>query len=233
MQKIDLSKKDEKALKSLLKKYIDAGKTYNDFSSNRKDAYFFTSTVGVRACPYCNINYTYTAASALRPDIDHFEPKYKETALALDLKNLIPCCQQCNSRVKLRKPFKQSTHIHPYHHDFNSIIRFSIDLNSPEYLSSKSFKIQFVPRQNCYSDHLAKANNSIVDLKLTERYQHHKVDVIDLFKKAKHYHKARINEIEDLVGAKELEAALFSHRQDDINQAPLSKLTNDILDIIL
>jgi len=233
MQKINLTPKNKQKLETLLKKYQDAGKTYSNFSRNRKDAYLYTRTINVRACPYCNINYTYTVYNILRPDIDHFEPQCKKANLTLQQNNLIPSCQQCNSRIKLRKKFSASTHIHPYLDDFNAIKKFSIDLKTTSYLSTESFDLIFKDTATASKNQLTRAERSIKDLGLEKRYYYHKEDVVDLFKKAKYYSKSRLKEIEDILDTKQLELALFSHRHKDINQAPLSKLTNDILDIIL
>jgi len=203
--------------------------------------YLYTSILGLRACPYCNINHVYTVYTnpehsenpVLRPDIDHFEPKSEATNLTLKQNNLIPSCQQCNSRVKLRKIFSNNTHIHPYLDDFNEIMSFTISIKTTNYTDSKSFNIDFKSNPKASIDDINKAKNSIRDLALVERYHYHKEDVVDVFKKAKYYGKSRIREIEELVNAKELEVALFTHTYEEINQSPLSKLKNDILQIIL
>ena len=241
MQKIHLSKVKKEKLKKLLKKYKDVGKTYAQFSSCKKDAYLYTTTIGLRACPYCNINHVYTVYNnpkhchdeRLRPDIEHFETQKESTNLTLEQNNLIPVCQQCNSRVKLRKSFSSKTHIHPYLDDFNGIMIFTIQISATNYLDTNSFDIYFESKHGASKSDIDKANNSIRDLALVERYHYHKEDIVDVFKKAKYYGRYRIKEIEKLVKAKDLEIALFSHRDEDINQAPLSKLKNDILEIIL
>ena len=71
MKRIELNKEQIDKLKNMLLEY----ETYKQFSRS-KDAYIFTKTIGVKICPYCNINYTMTidarAKHILRPDIDHF-----------------------------------------------------------------------------------------------------------------------------------------------------------------
>ena len=235
MQKIHLSKAKKVKLEGLLKKYLDAGKTYDQFSSCKKDAYLYTSSVGSRVCPYCNINYAYTVYEGYiaRPHIDHFQPKSKHKSESLNQINLIPCCSTCNSSIKGDQDFSSETHIHPYLDDFNQIMCFTIQIGSTSYIDSNSFDIAFKSKPGASASDINKANNTIRDLAWVERYHYHKEDIVDVFKKAKYYGRSRIKEIEKLVKAKDLEIALFSHRYEDINQAPLSKLKNDILEIIL
>jgi hypothetical protein len=247
MQKIILSNDQKAKLNAILNRHA----SYAKFSANQKDAYEYTATLGVRVCPYCNINYTYTvyerpnddgspgpySSPACRPDMDHFELKSVVTGLSLAQQNLIPACQQCNSRVKLRQVFNPSTHIHPFQDDFDSIKRFTINLGGPDYLDRKSFSIGFANRSSNAGD-LTRADKSIEDLRLLARYQYHKEDVVDLLKKANYYHQQRLREIGDLVGKElvgvaELRRHLFLSEMKPINESPLSKLRRDTLNIIL
>jgi hypothetical protein len=172
-----------------------------------------------------------------RPDLDHFEAQTVSSGLSLAQENLVPACQQCNSRIKLRKVFRSSTHIHPFKDDFDSIKRFRIDLKAPDYLDRKSFSICFADRQSNALD-VERANRSIEDLRLLPRYQYHKEDVVDLFKKASFYHRHRLCEIGQLVGgpglgAIELRRHLFLSEMKPINESPLAKLRRDTLETIL
>ncbi len=237
MQKIELTPETECRLGEILKSF----KTYKSFSSNKDKAYEFCSLLGLRACPYCNINHVYTVyrklgllrKPMLRPDIDHFIPKAINSALELESTNLVTCCQSCNSRIKLDKYFSSRTHIHPLELDFNGIKKFGIDLELTNYLNFSSFSLVFRDRVDAKGDDIIRANKSIVDLALEERYQYHKEDVVDLFKRAKYYHRCRLEEINSLVGESIRRKELFPDVTENINSKPLSKLTNDILSIIL
>lgn len=247
MQKVELSQDQKTKLNAILNRHS----SYEKFSATQKDAYEYTATVGLRVCPYCNINYTYTvyerpchdglpgpySTTVCRPDLDHFEAKSIVTGLSLAQQNLIPACQQCNSRIKLRKIFSPSTHIHPFMDDFDSIKCFIIELKSPDYLDRKSFSISFSSRASNVGD-VTRADRSINDLRLLPRYQYHKEDVVDLFKKASYYHRYRLREIDQLVrepifGEIELRRHLFLSDMKPINESPLAKLRRDTLAIIL
>ena len=156
MQRIVLTTVKKRKLNKILNRHS----TYKKFSATKIDAYEYTATLGVRVCPYCNIHFTYTVyettntngvggtheTPVCRPDIDHFEMQSKTGELSLAQDNLIPACQQCNSRVKFRKEFKKSTHLHPFYDDFDSIKRFSIDLMAPDFSKIKNFRITFSNR---------------------------------------------------------------------------------------
>lgn len=247
MQRVDLSQDQKTKLNTILNRHG----SYKKFSATKNDAFEYTATVGLRVCPYCNINYTYTvyerpchdglpgpySTPVCRPDLDHFEAKSLVTGLSLAQQNLIPACQQCNSRIKLRQVFSPLTHIHPFKDDFDSIKRFTIDLKSPDYLDRSSFSIGFVSRTAIASD-AVRADRSIKDLRLLPRYEYHKEDVVDLFKKASYYHRYRLREIEKLVGEPsfgevELRRHLFLSEMKPINESPLAKLRRDTLAIVL
>lgn len=250
MQKIEILKNQQHKLNKLLNRYA----SYEKFSASKKDAYEYTRVLNVRVCPYCNIHFTYTVCRELakakkmrrhyvcRADLDHFEPKYTPSGKpkALNVSNLIPCCQQCNSRVKLRKEFRLTTHVHPYVDDLDSIVRFSVELVAADYLNVKNFRVLIVPRDRNHLD-LGRARRTIEDLKLEVRYQYHKPEILDIFKRAKFYHRRKIEEVVDIVKyprvdkqikCSELFANLFLKRTSQINSIPLSKMNNDILDIV-
>lgn len=241
MQKIELSKDQKRKLNQLLNRHS----TYEKFSASRHDAYAYTTTLSVRVCPYCNINFTYTVYEkrnslgpggahepVVRPDLDHFEAKSKNRKLSKALENLIPCCQQCNSRVKGRTKFTKKTHIHPFLDDFDSIKKFSVDLRTPDVLDLNSFEIVFKDKAASSADR-KRADRSIKDLSLLFRYQYHREEVVDLFRRARFYHKQKILEIEGLTETADLRRHLFFDVTSPINSVPLSKLKKDVLELVL
>lgn len=242
MQRIDLTTQQKRKLNRILNRYT----SFQRFSATKNDAYAYTATLGVRVCPYCNINYTYTVyeventngpggshrSPVCRPDIDHFQMRSTTGKLSLAQTNLIPACQQCNSRVKFRTQFEPTTHLQPFCDDFDSIKRFTIDLENPVLSKEESFRIAFSNKAASASD-VKRADRSIADLKLEARYQYHRQEVVDLLQRARFYHKRKIKELEDIVETTNLRRYLFSDVSTRINTVPLSKLKKDILQLVL
>ena len=206
-------------------------RSYKNFSRNKARAYAYTKLIGARVCPYCNINYTYTVMGTIRPDLDHFEAQSTPgTKLTLNPSNLVPSCQICNSRLKRNQGFKLSTHIHPFYDDFDSIKRFGVLLNSPDYLKPENFKIEIFCKPNARLGDNCKADRNIEVFKLRMRYQEHRNEVIDVFKNLKFYHKAKRREINNLLGEKQALANLLLKDENcDVNQVSLGKLKRDII----
>lgn len=229
MKQIQIMPSVEIELQKILKKYPN----YCSFSRCKKAAYRFVRLVGIRVCPYCNINYVYAVFDeqgneVVRPDLDHFLSKADRAAASMKWDNLVPACQQCNSRLKLRKIFSESTHVHPYKSDFDSIERIGVALYSPNYLNEDGFQIIFVHRDSKNTEN-KKATSNIRDFRLRERYQYHKADVVTIFRRIKFYHHQKRREISQLLGKHgDIYPILFSEVNCDINQTSLGKLKKDI-----
>ncbi len=77
----------------------------------------FINRIKVDTCPYCNRNYIYTTSrnKKIKPEIDHFYPKYKYPQLALSYYNLVPSCKSCNGfgAKEDKDPFTEDL-INPY-----------------------------------------------------------------------------------------------------------------------
>ena len=213
MKKIELSNKQKADANSILSKFT----AYPEFSSNKEAAYKFTNIIGVKICPYCNIEYVYTVYDdnglpVFRPDIDHFVPKNPKTgnpALQLDLMNLVPSCGICNERLKRDKPFSINDNVHPYFDDFDSIIIFHINLHDVDYFSEQNFEIKLEAKESVTTNDLKKADNNILVFKLKERYQFHKDTVVEIFKRIAFYNSSKQNEILEILGKGNLINASF------------------------
>lgn len=239
MKKIELDNKQKADANSILSKFT----TYSGFSSNKEAAYKFTSIIGVKICPYCNIEYTYTVYDdnglpVFRPDIDHFIPKNLATgdpSLQLNLMNLVPSCMICNERLKRDKPFSRENNIHPYFDDFDNIMDFHINISDTEYLSEENFEINLDAKEFASNDDIKKAYNNISIFKLKERYQFHKNTVVDLFKRITFYNSSKQNEILEIIGKKNTIniSFLFPEKNCDINNTSLGKLKKDIINLYL
>lgn len=234
MKKIELTEKQITEAKNIL----SAFKTYVAFSHNKDSAYRFTNIIGIKVCPYCNIEYAYTVYDGnglpvLRPDIDHFVPKNSKTGnsnLQLELTNLIPSCLICNERLKGRKRFSGADYLHPYFDDFDTIMKFHINLNDTDYLTEKHFEICFVPSDDSNETDITRARNSIQVFRLKERYAFHKDAVVMLFKRMKHYNYTKRQEIGSLFGIQPTaEQLAFPEAHCEINKTSLGKLKRDII----
>lgn len=159
---------------------------YNLFSRNKKDAYKVAELYNIRVCPYCNINYTYVVNSGrkhvCRPDFDHFVAKTDYPKKAMNVLNLIPSCQQCNSRVKLDKHFSRRTHIHPYFDDFDKCFTFDYKPRKIPFYTETDIDIKIRNPQRS-----SRVKNFIADMKLVARYQKHKDVVMSIIKRARRY----------------------------------------------
>lgn len=106
----------------------------SDFCKNLFTKIGFNSAT----CPCCNdnelkivpVNKSSPKAVKLKAylDLDHFYPKSQHPFFALSFFNLIPTCNDCNSRDKGDKSFTIETHIHPYYESFDDFYRFKISL---------------------------------------------------------------------------------------------------------
>ncbi|HBF68867.1 MAG TPA: hypothetical protein DDW20_06135 [Firmicutes bacterium] len=233
MKRILLDENQRKSLKEILSKF----ETYSSFSNDKDAAYSFTNIIGVKVCPYCNIEYTYTVYNkkrkhVLRPDIDHFVPKNKKTGnpkLQLEFTNLIPSCLVCNERLKRNKYFSRNENIHPYYDDFDSIMEFCVRIKNLDYLNENSFDIVFLPRENVTYNDIKRANNNINVFKLNERYSFHKNEVVMIFKRIRYYNDSKLREINRLIEPKKNLSMIFPEQDCNINSVSLGKLKKDII----
>lgn len=214
-------------LKAQKRVYVDEG--YQKFSSSRTDAYNVSSLYGIDICPYCNMNCTHTViedngTKVCRPDFDHFEPKYKVPWKALNVTNLIPCCIECNERVKKTKPFNRKTHVHPYYDDFDSLVTIKTDLMDVTKIAQGDFfKLIFDTKDN-------RAQKFIDDMKLVERYNCHKSIVRNLVKRIQNNPAVDLKMRSDLAGSSlSVDDVLYPELKTDILNNSFAKLRKDII----
>lgn len=238
MKKIELKKRDKDNAEILLSKFAN----YSKFSKDKDAAYKFTNLIGIKICPYCNIEYIYTVYDinkqpVFRPDIDHFIPKNPKTGnpkLQLELTNLIPSCAICNERLKRDTPFSQSNYLHPYFDDFDSIMKFHLDIKDVNYFNEDNFEICLYPTDSAKKNDIKKAKNNISIFKLIERYKFHKDSVVELFKRIYYYNTSKQNEIFGILNANNDNFKMqFPEKYADINRTSLGKLKQDILKLYL
>lgn len=138
-------------------------------------AYDFVKLIGIKLCPYCNIDYIFTATAdesntGTRPDLDHFFPESKYPWLALSLYNLIPSCKVCNTK-KLDKvnhdflnPYKEglvdSFTFKAFPNNIDSLISYNLDNdyevildhNDNEHVNAQDKELLITKRYNNFSD---------------------------------------------------------------------------------
>lgn len=252
-------------VESILKETLASGKSkllifdYNTFYS--KIISFFCNSDGLNldSCFYCDIHPigTYIKnnnSPRLSVDLDHFFPKSQCPLLALSLKNLIPCCQVCNSRIKGRTEFLDFYRIaeesknekkeiikflspssDSYNFDFNAKISVwpkSIGTNGLSYLSNrKHYKVHF-SSNNIYK-HEIKA------FKLEQRYNSISIlsealSILDLKRK---FPIAKIQELKSLLSKgqkliteEQIEEVIFRKNYDINRHSNLLKLKQDLLE---
>lgn len=232
MKIIKLSLVQRRQLSEIVSKFT----SYSRFSRNKESAYRYAEIFGIKICPYCNIHYIDTIYNATRPEFDHFVPKSSVAgkSLELDIDNLIPSCHVCNSTIKRTKVFNINTHVHPFYDDFDSIVKFVLDLKDPSYLIPESFNINFFATsgQNLLK---GKAFRSIEDLKLYARYQAHKNSVVEYLKFIKHYNACHRRGLVNMLGVdvpqiSSLNTLLTGFVDSEINHTSLGKLRKDIFE---
>lgn len=230
---------EEKDIKTLINIFNN---TYEKFSEKKKGkAYEVIKTLGIRACPYCNLNYIDSimddTQKILRPPLDHYYSKSIYPYLAISFYNLIPSCPACNSSLKLDKNFFTNKHIYPYLDSFDDCAKFVVNIEDLKtfYNDLESFNLDIEINISDKSDEIKQMEKTF---KLIDRYNYHKDIVQELLLKKKIYTKEYIDEIAKLLKVNEV--ADFSEsaielfitgnytNPEHINKRPLAKLTKDI-----
>lgn len=244
MKQIKLDNEKIRQLQEILDPFLKRTKlgnirAYNNFKDNQTATHAFLTIVNISVCPYCNINYVYSTECKKngivkyigRPDFDHFVPKSLNSNIAMYCTNLVPACQICNEKIKRDKPFSKNTHLHPYFDDFDSIVCFDVDFQKSNYTKKENFKIVFEPRNNVSKNDYCKAKRNIEDLLLEERYQYHKNEIVNLFKRMSRYSNSKkLESIYSLAFGSSMEAQdFFPEKYCEINETSLGKLKRDII----
>ena len=223
---------------------------YSDFS--KKDygyAYEMIKDLGLRACPYCNLNYIdsvikednrginnaeyiKTSNKVVRPHLDHFYPKSKYPFFAVSFYNLIPSCYECNSGLK----GDDIIAINPYIDDFDSMAVFNIRLNGK---SENTKNLRDINTFDIFLDPLKKTEDVEKykeTFELITRYSYKKDIISELLAKIDEKTKEKFNEFRYTLclqgyDDKIIDLILYGNytTSKDINKRPLSKLTKDII----
>lgn len=162
---------------------VEACFNYSNFSKKDAEwsAYSLVEAMSGRICPYCqlhHINYHMPASKrgfSLRPPLDHFLPKSRYPFLAVSLGNLVPCCSQCNSSVKLAIDPREKSVLHPRSALVVGRIEFSAKGSVPRKIGGVANDVRIV----AYSSDPA-VERHIHLFKLNERYTWYAREIYDL-----------------------------------------------------
>jgi len=157
----------------------------------------FMDELGIKVCPYCNRQYITSywiddgnEKKKIRTttDTDHYYPKTEFPLLSMNIHNMIPSCQICNSRMKLDKVHSaKDCHLYPYK-DRSDSLGFEIELEKLEQLYNFSEQdICIKLRVPAGSGAAGRARNSKSIFRLEEVYEAHKDEVFRLVEYMKQY----------------------------------------------
>mgnify|MGYP003587747169 CR=1 FL=1 len=236
MKQIHVSETTQKELVKLLARH----RTFKAFSRCKECSFKFVRLIDLRICPYCNINYVYAVFAkdkkgvdrpVVRPDLDHFLDHANNIKTRMIWDNLVPACQQCNSRLKHTKSFTRRTHLHPYYDDFDAIMKAVLIIKATSFSKNDSIDIEFEPHSKTTTCGNKKAERNITDFKLRERYKYHREEALSIVHRMQFYHAQKRGELAKLLGYRgELWSAIFPETDCEINQTSLGKLKRDIIE---
>jgi hypothetical protein len=194
--------------------------------------YKLAQNLNRRSCTYCNRTYTTTMTTSkkgklMRPQFDHWYPKWKYPLLALSFFNLIPSCSTCNSSSKGRDELDLQKNIHPYiESDQENEFSFS-------YINSKVNKYHVYVRAHNTNK---KALKTIKALNIDTMYNAHIPELEDLIKIKKAYTENYIDKLNKFfpkssLTNEDIYRLAFGTEINfkDFHKRPLSKFKNDIL----
>ena len=220
-------------------------KIYEDFihhdSNTQQDiGYKYMKMLNVRTCPYCNRQYTFTIRRdrndegkfCTRPEFDHFYEKSNYPLLALSFFNLIPSCHECNHGKLTGR-----VGVNPYFNGFSS--KFRIQDNHMQTLNKNEIqRIRNIDEFTLGFDNPTEEENyNIQSFGLLSQYKEHRDYVQEIIEKSVTYDTVlkqgiletfqgtfhSLSDIHQFVWGKYLD-------NNNYENCPLSKLTNDILD---
>lgn len=217
------------------------------FRSTVTKAGWLAKQLNVRACPYCNGQFTLYSehtnrgkrkyarktAKLLKFQFDHFFDKADYPYLSMSFYNLIPSCGPCNN-TKSKTKTKLGKHYHPYYDDLDvvSVFKTTIDdFDSPFEIKENQINVSFQPRTNAFVDFVAEHNDLY---HIDGIYERHKDRVKEVIVNSVLYTKELRHQLEEIEGLIPddrsflLRFLLGSHGlREEIPLRPLNKLVRD------
>ncbi|MBU5255257.1 hypothetical protein [Tissierella praeacuta] len=225
----DKSTDKQKRTIETIRKELDYILNYGGFNAGIKlkngskwDRHKFITNLGIKVCPYCNRQYvsSYEAGadgSKTTADADHYYPKGQYPILQINIFNLVPSCNVCNSRTKGKS---NKRHLYPYV-DPSDSLSFQIPLELGEQVSEILI--------DTTSNKRAEISKDV--FKLDKIYQAHLDEATEVKKNAINYFEYGENVYEALKGLKvpfDIFPTWFSFMGKDALKEPLIKLKQDI-----
>ncbi|MEM1485562.1 hypothetical protein V6615_11885 [Oscillospiraceae bacterium PP1C4] len=212
-------------------------KLYNNFTK-RDWSKSLLEKLGVKVCPYCNRQYTFTLRNdGIRPQFDHYFPKSLFAYLSVSLFNLVPSCSICNSKKHALNTYEAINDLYyPYEDEFGNDVVFQTYSDGHDFSywtgNSDNFDLKLVVKDNIHSNKIENLNKY---LKIELLYKQHKDYVKDIIRNAVIYNDSRINELLEqfpslFYSKNEILNSIFMSYIDKEGwgKRPLSKLTHDI-----
>ncbi len=209
---------------------------YKDFRKSAK-ASWFCEKLAVRACLYCNAQFTLAVgksgnAKKLLFQLDHYHTRRTYPFLSLTMGNLVPCCSSCNI-AKSKKDFGSANFFHPYLEDISANFTFRVDEeNILKYLVEKRDEQLLEPTIH-FTD--KRVSNHIKEFSLDHIYNKHTDIIEELVLKFLYYNDSKILELRTAFGDLKLDKSTIDRfilgnytLDSEINNRPLSKLSKDI-----
>ena len=188
--------------------------------------HLYVIKTGVKVCPYCNREYITSYVDdeheKTTADVDHYFPKSLYPYLQMNINNMIPSCNVCNSKTKGRK---DTRHLNPYVDSTDSML-FKIPFDNVDNLYSGEVEKILIDDKNN-----SKAEESIKVFKLDKIYQTHTDEAQEVFREVRDY-KAFESESSFYKVAMGLEMQTypkwFRFLEDNPLTTPLTKMKQDI-----
>lgn len=211
---------------------------------NRWCRHTFMNRLGIKVCPYCNRQYitsykVHRDTIKTTTDTDHYFPKSEFPLLSMNIYNMVPSCQICNSRMKINCVVDYGgRHLYPYE-DLSDSLKFEIPFSKVEELynfSENDIKICLKTKKGDEISKRAKQSKEI--FKLEQVYEAHRDIVYKLKNNMKEYSTENYKKIfcknyTDIFGGYDnfLEV-LYPFLGEDEKEVPLVKLKKDIYEYI-
>lgn len=184
--------------------------------------------LNVKACPYCNMQYTLyagdeeTGEKALF-EFDHFLPQSEYPMFSMSLYNLIPSCSTCNNG---KGKGDWSLEYHPYHAAIGDKISFRVKNLLPLLVGcEEGIEIEIVHSEN---DDWKKYNKAT---HVEALYNRHSDVAREVYGRAYAYKYYKEYPIPGLRGDKKFAERVlkgFYPNSEDIEKRPLTKLQQDL-----
>jgi hypothetical protein len=214
---------------------------YSSFRSDPLKGIWYADKLNIKACPYCNSQFTLTTRENGNPkkarfQFDHFFAKTDYPYLSISMYNLIPACADCNLS-KSSSPTNLTDNYHPYHSSIADKSEFSLDDKSVleklilKNVDQKVIKIKFEPTSPIHGNLI---NNHKRTFHLDDIYENHTDFAEEILMKAIMYPETKRRELFNIMGLFRDESTFYRyllgnyHLEGDILKRPLAKFTQDI-----